>query len=122
MTIHLDLLDAGPVAAECEVSRAIEGLLEDVRVDEVVAAVLRQADRAVIGPGSGAEGSGGRDTDLGMLRADEGDRVVAVPSAVALGYRRCLARGLSDHTSTSKREASYPYVLIIAQMYACSVV
>jgi hypothetical protein len=54
--VNFDLLDAGPVAAECEVARTVFRFLKDKGVDEVITTVLRQTNGAMICPGSGTEG------------------------------------------------------------------
>lgn len=86
--VHGDLLDAGPVGAECEVKRfGGIGLLIYERVDEVVAGALGEAESTVVGPGAECEGRGGSDADFAALGTDEGDGVVAVPGAVVAEER-----------------------------------
>jgi hypothetical protein len=87
---HFELLDASPVAAKSKVVGAVCEFLEDVGVDEVVACVLGEPNSAVVGPGAGGEGSGGCDANFGVLRVDEGDRVVAVVRVSAFGDGWCL--------------------------------
>jgi hypothetical protein len=119
---HFELLDAGPVAAKGKVVGAVCGFLEDVGVDEVVACVLGEPNGAVVGPGAGGEGGGGCDADFGVLRVNEGDGVVAVIRLSAFGDGGCLYTvneipWAYFYVGTK----AYPDVLIVAKVYASSV-
>lgn len=64
MILHYELLDAGPIAAECEIHGILFAVLKSVRIDQVVLFVLGEANRAVIGPGAGCKGLRGCNANL----------------------------------------------------------